>query len=135
MPWLERKYNEWKYKSSLYLIEVGKEMEKGYMTNMQGLLGTAGVSAGAYANMGNIPKSIGYGNKQFLRGGRIAYRWANQYDKGVKFYNFGQAGAMGSALAITSAAMTGWTVGETVNAYYWGYRNYQEKYTIQNNQQ
>jgi len=96
------------------------------MTNMQDIFGLIGVGAGAYANIGLIPKAIGYSNKNFLRGGRIAYRWANQYGRGIKFYSFTKLGVFGSFLAIVSAAMLGWTVGEVINAYYWGYQNYKQ---------
>jgi hypothetical protein len=123
------KDRSWVENIQLYLIEVGAEMEKGYMTNMQGILGTIGVSAGAYSNVGLIPKGIGYSNKSLVEGGRVVYRWANQYGKGIKFYSWQQVGAMGSTLAIISAGMFGWTLGETINAYYWGYQNYKENYS------
>ena len=121
------KEKSWGDELQLYLTLVGAEMQKGSMTNIQGLLGTIGVGAGAYSNVGFIPKGIGYSNENFLQGGRTAYEWANQYGNGVKFYSWAQTGAIGSLLSVISAGMTGWTVGETINAYYWGYQDYKNE--------
>lgn len=97
-PWGLGKDKSWWQKTQFYLTIVGAEMEKGKMTNMQGLIGTIGVGAGAYSNIGFIPKAIGYSNKDFLQGGRMAYNWANQYGSGIKFYSWVEAGAVGSGL-------------------------------------
>jgi hypothetical protein len=58
----------WWEKLQLYLTLVGAEMQKSPMTNMQDIFGFIGVGAGAYANVGLIPKAIGYSNKDFLQG-------------------------------------------------------------------
>ncbi|MFH0856185.1 MAG: RHS repeat-associated core domain-containing protein [Candidatus Omnitrophota bacterium] len=114
-------------KIQLYLTLVGAEMQKGYMTNMQDIFGLIGVSSGAYINVGLIPKGIGYGNENFIQGGRTAYQWANQYGSGIKYYSFAKLGIRGSVLSIGSAIMLGWTIGDTVNAYYWGYLDYKKQ--------
>jgi RHS repeat-associated protein len=119
-PWLES--------LELYLGEVGAEMEKDPTTNMQDLMGIMAGGASAYSGVGLIPKAIGYSNQDFIQGGRTAYNWANQYGSGVKVYSWAGAGALSSALAIASAGVTGWTIGATLNAYYWGYQNYKAKY-------
>ena len=110
-----------------YLTLVGAEMQNGAMTNMQDLFGLIGFGSGAYANVGLIPKGIGYSNEDFIQGGRVAYEWANQYGSGIKYYSFAKLGRIGSGLSIASAAMLGWTIGDTINAYYWGYFDYKEK--------
>ncbi len=126
-PWGLCKEKTWGEKFQLYLTLVGAEMEKGAMTNMQDIFGFIGVGSGAYANVGLIPKSIGYSNENFLQGGRTAYEWANQYGSGIKYYSAAKLGARGTWLSVGSAIMLGWTVGDTINAYYWGALDYQEK--------
>jgi hypothetical protein len=111
-----------------YLIEVGAVMETKYTVNMQDLFGQVGFAVAGYANVGFIPKGIGYGNTNFLEGGRIFYSWANQYGSGVKVYSAAQIGVASGFLSVIGAAMSGYSIGETIDSYYYGYIKYKEKY-------
>jgi len=110
-----------------YLIEVGAVMETKYTVNMQDLFGTAGFMSGGYASIGYIPRGIGYGNSNFLEGGRTFYRWANQYGSGYRAISFAQAGGVGIILNIGGALLTGWSIGETIDSYYYGYVQYKRR--------
>ncbi len=66
-PWGLCKEKPWGEKLQLYLTLVGAEMQKSPMTNMQDIFGFIAVGSGAYANVGLIPKAIGYSNQSFLQ--------------------------------------------------------------------
>ena len=54
-----------------YYYEVGAVMETKFTINMQDLFGQIGFGTAGYANVGYIPKGIGYSNANFLEGGRV----------------------------------------------------------------
>lgn len=111
------------------LIEVGKVMETKYPYSLNmDIYGTTANVAGSISMVGYIPKAIGYSNTNFWQGGRIAYKWANQYGSGIKSMTVVKLGLVSTGLAFLSAVMTGYTAGATINAYYWGYLNYKKKY-------
>jgi RHS repeat-associated protein len=106
-----------------YYNEVGKVMETKW------IIGNPWVSTPLdVSNIGYIPKGIGYSNKQFMQGGRIAYRWANQYGTGYKYYTASQAGLGSAAISILGAGMSGYALGETIDSYYYGYVQYRRRY-------
>ena len=51
-----------------YYYEVGAVMETKFTINMQDLFGQIGFGTAGYANVGYIPKGIGYSNANFLEG-------------------------------------------------------------------
>ena len=111
-----------------YYYEVGAVMETKYTINMQDLFGQIGFGAGGYANVGYIPKGIGYSNTNFLEGGRVFYRWANQYGSGYKITTAAQLGQTGVRLTILGVGLSAYSLGETIDSYYYGYVQYKNKY-------
>ena len=112
-----------------YLIEVGDVMveDHPYSLNFQGLLGQGAVVAGTVSAYGYVPKGIGYSNADFWHGGRLAYRWANQYGSGVKATTVVKLGAFGTGLGVYSSFMTGYTIGATIDSYIEGFRRYHQE--------
>ena len=111
-----------------YYYEVGAVMETKYTINMQDLFGQIGFGTAGYANVGYIPKGIGYSNANFLEGGRVLYKWTNQYGSGVKAYSAAQIGVASGFISAVGAGLSGYSIGETIDSYYYGYVTYRQKY-------
>jgi RHS repeat-associated protein len=112
-----------------YLLEVESVMSGPgkFLIGQNSLLGPIGGVASDISNVGYIPKGIGYKNSNFLEGGRIAYRWANQHGSGYGFYDTAKIGVGSAALNVAGAALTAYTIGEVIDSYWYGYIRYQSK--------
>jgi len=114
----------------IYLNMVGQEMQSPLLhtTNMQDTLGIIGNISGSAANIGILPKSIGYSNENFWQGGRVLRYWKNQYGSGISSPAWSNVSLLGQILNIASAGLVGLSAGETIDAYAWGLQDYYNKY-------
>ena len=119
----------WFEETQRWLVEIGGVMEKDhpFILDMQSSFGFTNVVSGSASNVGFLPRGIGVSNNHFLKGGRLFYRWTNQYGGGVKAVSFAKMGILSSSLSVVSVGLTAYTVGATIDSYIHGTKEYIRK--------